>query len=68
MRRGLQWRVLLSERQWLRHKGELYAQLTEEWDEGKEGSQSLAHIKSNPGCDDGLVAILFLISLSVRDA
>lgn len=26
------------QKEWLRHKGELYAQLTEEWDEGKEGS------------------------------
>lgn len=34
----------------------------------KGGSQSLEHIKSKPGYDNGFVVILFSISLSVRDA
>lgn len=40
----------------------------EEW-AGVEGREPIPdYIKSNPGCDNGFVVILFLISLSVRDA
>lgn len=56
--------VLLSERQSSDTMGHCGHSLTEKWDKGKGRESVPAHIKSNPGCDNGLVVILFLISLS----